>query len=67
MALALVPVGRADACAAGGDAGERRSLASPLAAADEGARRCESFALPLDLESALAVELALDGAGLTED
>ena len=67
LALALVPMGRASARAAGGDARERRSLASPLAVADEGARGCESFALPLDLELALAVELALDGAGLAED
>ena len=67
LALALVPVVRTGACAAGGDARERRSLASSLAVADEEARRCVSFALPLDLELALAVELALDGAGLAED
>ena len=67
LALALVSVGRTGACAAGGDARERRSLVSAPAVADEEARRCVSFALPLDLELALAVELALDGAGLAED
>ena len=67
LALALVSVGRTGACVAGGDARERRSLVSAPAVADEEARRCVSFALPLDLELALAVELALDGAGLAED
>ena len=67
LALALVPMGRADACVAGGDVGERCSLASPPAAADAGARGCESFSLPLDLALALVLELALDGAGLSEE